>query len=117
MKGFVKVMLSYDYNHFEMALSTDEELDTKGVNELRKKAQRLADEAVRQYRRAKEAAANRETGKYRREMFEHQIEAIKKKPVGERTVNEIALLKQREDENWEAQFEDDYDYDDDEAFA
>jgi hypothetical protein len=113
MKASVKVMLSYDYSHFEVALSSDEETDDKGVNELRKKAQRLADEAVRQYKRAKEAAANREQGKYQRQMFENQIADIKKKPEGERTINDLALLKQREDENWEAQFENDYDYDDD----
>ena len=117
MKGSVKIMLSYDYSHFEVALSTDEELDAKGVNELRKKAQRLADEAVRQYKRSKEAAANREQNKYRKEMFLRQISDIEKKPEGERTVNEMALLKQHDDENWEAQFEDDYDYKDDEDFG
>jgi hypothetical protein len=116
MKASVKIMLSYDYSHFEVALSTDDDLDTKGVNELRKTAQRLADEAVRQYKRAKEAAENRQQGKYEKERFLDDIERIKAKPEQERTVRELAMLKQYQDENWQAQFEDEYDYDDDQDF-
>ena len=44
MEASVKIMRSYDYNHFEICLSDDCE-DLKAVNELRKSAQRLADEA------------------------------------------------------------------------
>ena len=46
-KGSVKIMLSYDYCHFEIALASDEEMELKEINEMRKDAQRLADEAVR----------------------------------------------------------------------
>jgi len=117
MKGSVKIMLSYDYSHFEVALSTDEEMDAKGVNDLRKTAQRLADEAVRQYKRAKEAAANRTQGKQEKEYFLQAIERIKKTPEQDRTVRDLATLKQYQDENWQAHFEDDYDYEDDTDFG
>jgi len=113
MKGSVRILLSYDYNHFEVALGSDNDgpLDAKGVNDLRKTAQRLADEAVRQYKRAKEAAANRAQGKQAKEYFLQEIERIKKTEEQDRTVRDLATLKQYQDENWQAQFEDDYDYD------
>lgn len=114
MKASVKIMLSYDYSHFEVALASDEEMDARDVNDLRKTAQRLADEAVRQYKRAKQAAANREEGKYAQQHFLADIERIEKTPEQDRTVRDLAMLKQYRDENWQAQFEDDYDYEDDE---
>jgi hypothetical protein len=113
MRGSVKIMLSYDYSHFEVALSSDNDLDVKGVNSLRKTAQRLADEAVRQYKKAKENAALRDRGKIERQYFLEDIKHIERIPEGERTVEQIAMLKQYQDENWEAQFNHDYDYDDD----
>lgn len=116
MKGSVKIMLSYDYSHFEVALSSDQEMDAKGVNALRKTAQRLADEAVRQYKVAKENAALRERGRIERQYFLDDIKHIERIPEGERTPEQAAMLKQYQDENWEAQFEHDYDYDDDEDF-
>jgi hypothetical protein len=116
MKGSVKIMLSFDYSHFEVALSSDEETDAAGVNALRKTAQRLADEAVRQYKREKEAAANRAVGKQQKEYFLQEIKRIERTQEPDRTVRDLAMLKQYQDENWQAQFEDDYDYDDDEDF-
>lgn len=113
MNASVKVMLSYDYNHFEILLSEECE-DLKAVNELRKSAQRLADEAVRQYRVAIEMASKREGAKYEKQCFMERISAIQKKPEGERTVNEMAMIKQYEDESWQDQFNYAYDYEDDE---
>lgn len=49
----VKVMLSYDYCHFEVVLGCDREISTSEVDAMRKDAQRLADKAVEQYRVAK----------------------------------------------------------------
>lgn len=114
MKGSVKIMLSYDYNHFEVALSSDDELDAKGVNSLRKTAQRLADEAVRQYKQAKTIASKQSQAESEKHYFLQQVRDIEAKPEQDRTVREIAILKQRQDENWEAQFEWGYDYEDDE---
>lgn len=112
MNASVKVMLSYDYNHFEVLLSEECE-DLKAVNELRKSAQRLADEAVRQYRIAKDRAAKREGAEYQKQVFMERVSAIREKPEGERTVNEMAMLKQYEDETWQDQFDYDYGYEDD----
>ena len=115
MNASVKVMLSYDYNHFEILLSAECE-DLKAVNELRKSAQRLADEAVRQYKIAKEMAVKREFAESEKKSFLKYIYAIQEKPKGERTVNEMAMLKQHEDENWQDQFDYEYDYDDVDEF-
>jgi hypothetical protein len=78
--------------------------------------QRLADEAVRQYKIAKERAAKRNDGEYKMQNFVSQCEKALQKPEGERTVNEVAMLKRYSDENWQQQFERewDYDYEDDE---
>jgi len=114
MKGSVKIMLSYDYSHFEVALSSDEEMDAKGVNALRKTAQRLADEAVRQYKKAKEVAEQRGQDAYNKAHFLQEIKRIEALPEADRTVRDLAMLKQYTDEEWEAQFTHEYDYDDDE---
>ncbi len=118
MKGSVKIMLSYDYSHFEVALSSDEEMDAKGVNALRKKAQRLADEAVRQYKKAKEVSEQRGQDAYNKKRFLQEIERIKATPEADRAVRDLAMLEEYQDEEWETQFEHDYDYDyeDDEGF-
>ena len=111
----VKIMLSYDYCHFEVALSLSgdetqgEQFHLKAVNELRKQAQRLADEAVRQYKHAKMMAKSRSsagTG------LEFEVERIKRIPETERTSEQVAIMKSWEDGTWAEQF--DYNYEDDE---
>jgi len=109
----VRVMLSYDYNHFEVALSTEEYPDLT-PNQLRKRAQRLCDEAVRQYQKAKELAARRAGASYEREAYLREIDRIGKLDEADRTVRELAMLKQYQDEEWEQQFKHEYDYEDDE---
>ena len=113
MSDSVKILLSYDYCHFEICLDTSESFDIRAVNEMRKTAQRLADEAVRQYKVAKEMTTKRERGKFEEERFLKIIEIIKQKPEGDRTVNDLAMLKQYLDENWREQFRYSYDYEDD----
>jgi len=114
MSASVKIMLSYDYCHFEVCKSTDENLSDKEINELRKDVQRLADEAVRQYKTSKKQAALRSDAEYKMRNFEAECEKIEAKDEQDRTIKEIAMLKQYKDENWQAQFDCDYDYDDDE---
>jgi phage terminase large subunit len=111
-------MLSYDYSHFETALTVENEngLSLTDVDNARKQCQRLADKAVSQYKKAKEMAELRTDGTYKMQNFEQQCKRILQKPEGERTVNEVAMLKQYQDENWESQFDDPYDYDDDEIY-
>lgn len=115
----VKVMLSYDYSHFEACLSleNDQGLTTIEIDEARKTCQRLANKAVEQYKKFKQAAAKREDGKYQMTAFEQECMRIQKKDEQDRTLKEVAMLKQYQDENWRAQFKDDYDYDDDEEYS
>lgn len=114
----VKVMLSYDYSHFEasMSLENDNGLSVNEIDEARKKCQRLADKAVAQYKHAKTNAARRVDGDIKIRAFSQECEMIKKKEEHDRTLKEIGMLKQYMDENWEEQFYDKYDYDDDENY-
>lgn len=114
----VKVMLSYDYSHFEasMALENDNGISVQEIDLARKNCQRLADKAVGQYKTAKAAAASRTDSKYRMQNFEATCKTIELKPEGDRTLNEIAMLKQYKDENWRSNFDPYYDYDDDDQY-
>lgn len=114
----VKVMLSYDYSHFEAAMSIENEsgLSMKDIDEARKNCQRLADKAVYQYKIAKSMAASRSDGKYKMALFEEECKRIEKKDEHDRTLKEIAMLKQYRDENWQSQFEYEYDYEDDNEY-
>jgi hypothetical protein len=115
----VKVMLSYDYSHFEASMSLENEagISIEEIDEARKKCQRLADKAVGQYKTAKTAAMSRQDGKYRMQKFEAVCKRIEAKEEHDRTLKEIAILKQYKDENWQAQFESRYDYDDDQDYG
>lgn len=114
----VKVMLSYDYSHFESSMSLENEagLSMKEINEARKNCQRLCDNAVRQYKIYKDAAAKRQDGQFKMTLFENECKKIKAKDEHDRTLKEIAMLKQYENEKWQEQFEFDYDYDDDDDY-
>ena len=113
-----KVMLSYDYSHFEASMSVENEsgLTMSDIDEARKKCQRLTDKAVGQYKKAKQMASNRSDGEYQMRNFQEQCERIKAKDEQDRTIKEIAMLKQYEDENWQANFMYEYDYDDDDDY-
>lgn len=114
----VKVMLSYDYSHFEanMGLENEDGIELHEVDNARKMCQRLADKAVSQYKTAKLYASKRSDGEYKMKNFESACKAIEAKQEGDRTINEIAMLKQYKDEDWQAQFDSLYDYDDDENY-
>lgn len=114
----VKVMLSYDYSHFEASMSLENEdgIELQEVDNARKMCQRLADKAVGQYKQAKASASRRSDGEYKMANFESQCKKIQAKDEGDRTINEVAMLKQYENEKWQEQFEDRYDYDDDENY-
>lgn len=114
----VKVMLSYDYSHFEasMALENDNGIEINEIDNARKMCQRLADKAVSQYKTAKSQASLRSDGEYKMQNFENECRKIKSKTEHDRTLKEIALLKQYENENWQAQFNYEYDYNDDDNY-
>lgn len=111
----IKVMRSFDYCHFEVAMSveTDAGLSTTDIDNARKEAMRLADKAVEQYKIAKSCAAKRQEGAYYMNNFENECKMIKLKDPNDRTIGEVAKLKQYEDENWRAKFDYSYDYEDD----
>ena len=111
-KASVKIMLSDDYCHFEVALSSDLDMSLKQVNKLRKDAQRLTDEAVRQYKEMKRRAAT-DWEWDRRQVFD-SAEKIRQKPISEWTVEDKATMKLLDDQAWAAHRE--YDYGDDEDF-
>lgn len=115
MKATVRVMRSYDYCHFEVVLSSDEEMDMDQVNELRKKAALLVDEGVRQYiiAKKKENDRNRRDWEIRESL--KRLEIAKQKSESELTIEETALLRADADKSfWENVHKDDYYYEDEE---
>jgi hypothetical protein len=78
----VKVMLSYDYSHFESSISleSDNELTVKEIDDARKTCQRLCDKAVEQYKVAKKMAQQRIDGDFKMQNFEAECKKIKNIP-------------------------------------
>jgi hypothetical protein len=111
LNASVKVMRSHDYCHFEVQLSSPFPVSIAEIDELRKKAARLTDKAVEQYKVAKQNASLVETDEDRREYQESRIKRYREIPEGERTPEEQAAIKQFEDSEYQARRR--YDYDDD----
>lgn len=111
-KASVKVMRSYDYCHFEASLGSEEELSLQEIDDMRKMAASLVDRAVDDYRLMKAQESDRGMAKYNREEMKRRLAAIREKPEGERTLNEVALLKSAEDAAFWNQYNDadGYDY-------
>jgi hypothetical protein len=107
----VKVMLSYDYCHFEICLGADInegniEVDQVAfADNLRKSAARLADKAVEQYKIAKRAAESSPT------LARMRHAEILTKSEAERTPEEKAIVKAIADRAWAERRA--YDYQDD----
>lgn len=111
----VKIMLSYDYSHFESSLTIENEagLSLSEIDEARKNCQRLCDKAVAQFKKAKEMAAKRTNSIYEMRQFENDCLRILEKPECDRTLKEIGMLKEYQDEKWRERFDRSYDYEDD----
>lgn len=111
----VKIMLSYDYSHFETSMSLEDEngITIEAIDNARKDCQRLCDKAVSQFKIAKAMAAKRSDGEYQMANFENECKRIAAKPEHDRTLREIGMLKQYEDEKWRENFKYNYDYEDD----
>jgi len=103
-------MLSFDYCHFEVSLS-NEASTLAAVNEMRKAAQRLADEAVRQYKIAKFEAAKRSNAECSLPSLRMEVEEIKKLSPDDWTSRQKGTVKALEDAEFTAARQ--YDYDDD----
>lgn len=107
----VKVMRSYDYCHFEVCLGTDEKISIEQVNDMRKKAALLVDEAVRQYKMAMEKERDRDRRERQTREFLEKVEFLKKKPQTELSPEQAAILRSYEDQEFWKQFhEDDFLY-------
>lgn len=119
----VKVMLSYDYCHFEISKTiepigiVDDNAIPIGllqdeIDQARKECQRLADKAVGQYKKAKEMAIKRTGNSFERMQLEKEVLEINKKKDEFLTEEDKAKIKALEDYNHAAR----YDYMDDEDY-
>lgn len=110
----VKVMLSYNYCHFEVSKQIEgNEITNADIDAARKECQRLADKAVGQYQKAKAFESKRANQKFEKQQLETEVQQIKAKHQSEWTVTDKAKVKALEDHNWELQFDyedDEYDY-------
>lgn len=115
MKAFAKVMRSYDYCHFEIALEREvADGDLDAVNELRKEAAILVDEAVRQYKIAKDKEKRRESQAWQINELIEKIKRFEAIPENERTIEQTALLRSSADRAfWKDYDEDWYGYGED----
>lgn len=111
MNASTKIMLSYDYCHFEIALSDDVD-NLEAVDGLRKDTQRLADKAVAQYKIAKMAENTSAAARAGLKRIEREVAVIKENfPKSEWTPEQKAKVKVLEDVRYRASLH--YDYNDD----
>ena len=112
----VKVMNSYNYCHFEVQLALhgdDREITLADVNELGKEAQRLVDERIRQYKKKAEDVSRKYGVKEERQRLASQARNIRQMvPESERTPEQMAILKELEQWDWNERWQP-YCYDDD----
>lgn len=106
MKTQVRVMRSYDYNHFEIALECDCE-DMGAADELRKQAARLVDKAVEQFKVAQRKLSYLPDFKVK----EEAMKIIGDIPESEWTPEQKAAVKKHKDQLFYSSL--DYDYEDD----
>lgn len=97
MKASVRVMRSHDYCHFEIALSSDEDMTLDEVNNMRKQAALLVDEAVRQYRIAKKKEDNRQRFEWDKERAVERAARLRDKSQSEWTIEDAAFMRSYED--------------------
>lgn len=110
-KASVKVMRSYDYCHFEVALSSDEEMTIEQVDEMRKDAMRLVDKAVDQYQIAKDHRSFLANNEFEYDHLVKRAKAIKEIPQSEWTPEQKAIIKRYED--WHYRMNCQYNYEED----
>lgn len=86
----------------------------KVINDLRKQAAILVDEAVRQYRVAKKAEENRQRHDWDKDQAINKAKRLYEKPKTEWSVEEAAFMRSYEDRSFWLELEkDDYHYEDD----
>ena len=107
----VKVMLSYDYNHFEASILIENEkgLTVKEIDGARKSCARLCDKAIRQYKTAKNIENQRIELRGEKRRLELEVDRIKEQSKTRWSPEEKAKVKALEDNDWNLA----WDYDDD----
>lgn len=109
----VKVMLSYNYCHFEVSKQIEgDSITQQDIDNARKDCQRLADKAVSQYQKAKTEQSKIASSTYERQGLEREVLEIKKKPAEEWSIYDKAKVKALEDYNFQERYNylDDDDY-------
>ena len=111
----VKVMLSYNYNHFEasIALENEDGLTTKDIDDARKDCNRLCDKAIKQYQQSKTIESKRANLTNEKRQLEREVAEIKQKDKALWSVTDKAKVKALEDHNWELQWDYDDEWDED----
>lgn len=111
-KGGVKVMRSFDYCHFEVCLSSDQEKSLDEIDGMRKEAAKLVDKAVEQYAQFKAYKAWIAYDTYELNRLRSSVRKLKEEvPKSEWTPEQKASVKLLDDINFHRERE--YDYDDD----
>lgn len=110
----VKVMLSHNYNHFEVSMQVENEsgISTTDVDDARKECQRLCDKAIKQYDIAKSVNSRRASLNSEKASLEREVSRIKENPKETWSVTDKAKVKALEDHNWELKYDYQDDYDD-----
>ena len=114
MTSEVRVMRSYDYCHFEICLGVDDNATLDQVNERRKEAALLVDEAVRQYVVAKGKEEKRKRKEWETERYIDRVNHIKETPKSEWSVEDAAVVRAFEEgEFWKEFDSESYIYEED----
>lgn len=101
----VKVMISYNFCHFEVSKQIEgEDLTQEDIDEARKDCQRLADKAIGQYQTAKTEASSRTVNSSERFNLEREVTEIKKKDQQLWSVLDKAKVKALEDYKHESKY-------------
>ena len=113
----VKIMRSYDYNHFEVCLSSSNCENTDDVDDLRKAAAILVDKAVDQYKIAREIERQKIEVQRNASELRREVRAIKENfPKSEWSPEQKAKVKTLEQFDFvsshEYYYEDDFCFDD-----
>ena len=109
-------MRSFDYCHFEVELASDQPLEVLEIDSMRKVCALLVDEAVRQYRIAKECEARRASKQFECQQFIAACERLKATvPQSQLTVEQAAMLRAYADRSFLRDFDQErYLYEDEE---
>lgn len=112
-KASVKVMRSHDYCHFEATLGSDEPMDLDEIDDMRKHAAILVDEAIRQYKIAKAKEQKRSAKEWDLERVRERLDRIEKTPKSELAAVDAAFLRASKDKEFWKEYDDDgYSYSD-----